>query len=553
MGAVSLLATGGLIADAAANTGAAKSARGGERPQIVTLLILEPRGRTSLRDVPLAGDAAGDVGAPEPEPAPQRAPAGANARDTRRSATATRVAHASGLSVTGALLRLRSNGAITPALYGRYSSEYREAVKAVKRLRGTRFTELDAVLANVEQMAASGALNASRLPAVFLTLDRNRRWWTTGPLLGADQRVSFPGSKLVWQYYPGQGIEIQWLGTFGEANGYYLSGHQDSALRELLEEAIPLAAQRAEGIAWEYLFHFDGGAPPWISGLSQGTAIQVLARAYARFHQPEYLNAAKRALGIFRTPPPTGVRLATKAGAWYVQYTYAPHDLILNGFIQALVGLYDYTKLTGDPLGARLFEAGDSEARVEVPHYDTGGWSRYDQSSESTLSYHELLTEFLVHLCERTEAGPPLAAPPPPTPSPPPSTSSSPRQGSSSTREPIAGDQIYCTTARRFKADLHSPPRISLLTRRLPTGARAGVAVSLSKVATVTLTVSRGGRVVATNTATVEAGNPKLLWNTPSAPGGYTVSLRAVDLAGNSASASGAITLTGPGGGRRAH
>ena len=35
-------------------------------------------------------------------------------------------------------------------------------------------------------------------------------------------RVSFPGSELVWEYYAGQGIEIQWLGTFGEGNGYYL-------------------------------------------------------------------------------------------------------------------------------------------------------------------------------------------------------------------------------------------------------------------------------------------------------------------------------------------
>ena len=45
-----------------------------------------------------------------------------------------------------------------------------------------------------------------------------------------------------------------------------------------------------------------------------------------------------------------------------------------------------------------------------MPHYDTGAWSHYDQFTESTLSYHELLTEFLVHLCERTEAGPPLSA-----------------------------------------------------------------------------------------------------------------------------------------------
>ena len=64
------------------------------------------------------------------------------------------------------------------------------------------------------------------------------------------------------------------------------------------------ATKRAGGIAWEYLFRFDGGAPPWTSGLSQGTALQVLARAWSRFNEPAYLTAAQQALGIFQTAAP---------------------------------------------------------------------------------------------------------------------------------------------------------------------------------------------------------------------------------------------------------
>jgi hypothetical protein len=70
----------------------------------------------------------------------------------------------------------------------------------------------------------------------------------------------------------------------------------------------------------------------------------------------------------------------------------------------------------------------------------------YDQSSESTLPYHELLTEFLEHLCERTRTGPPLG----------------PKNG------PIPGDRIYCTTAESFRADLRHAPLIALLSRRVP-------------------------------------------------------------------------------------
>ncbi|MFI5003562.1 MAG: D-glucuronyl C5-epimerase family protein [Solirubrobacterales bacterium] len=443
-------------------------------------------------------------------------------------------AEARGPTVYGALQSLQRSDALSAEAYGEDSSTYTAALRAVKRLSGTRRAELGSVLANVQQIAAAGELTSSRAPAVFLTLERNLQWWTAKPLLSPDQRVSFPESRLVWEYYPGQGLEIQWLATFGEANGYYLEGHENTQLREVLEEAIPLATQRAGGIAWEYLFHFDGGSPPWTSGLSQGTAIQALSRAYSRLKEPAYLTAAQQALGLFQTPPPAGVRVDTPAGAHYLEYTYAPHERILNGFIQAVTGLYDYAKLTGDPLGLKLFQDGDAEARVEVPHYNTGAWSRYDQSSESNLNYHELLAEFLQNLCQRTGQGPPTPAPPSPTtpaaPSTPPTT-------------PIPGDAIFCTTTQRFTADLHTPPAIALLTRKLPTKTRAGVQLSLSKIATVSLTIRHGARVVWTNSALVEGGRPRLLWVTPSKPGTYSVSIRAVDLAGNSATVSGTIAV----------
>jgi hypothetical protein len=424
------------------------------------------------------------------------------------------------VTVTAALQSLERSGSITEAVYRQYEGVYVTAKTSLRRLSGTRHQELGAVLANVEAMAAKGQLTPSRLPLVFTTVERNRQWWTTQALPGGSQRVSFTGSRLVWEYYPGQGIEIQWLGTFGEANGYYNS-HQTTALREVLSEAIALATHRAGGIAWEYMFQFDGGAPPWTSGLSQGTALQALSRAYSRTHEAEFLDAAKEALGIFKTHPSTGVRVSTSVGAHYLEYTYAPSDRILNGFIQSLVGLYEYAKLTGDPVGQQLFEAGDAEGRAEVPTYDTGAWSLYDQSSESNLNYHELLAEFLEHLCERTSKGKPLT----------------PLAGQ------IAGDEVYCTTAKRFREDEKTPPAIELLTHTVHAKERAGVQMRLSKISTVSMKIELGEKTVWTNTVTVEGGKPRLLWVTPSKTGLYSVELRATDLAGNEEVASGTITV----------
>lgn len=482
-------------------------------------------------------------------------------------------AGASKPTVTSALQGLQRGGQITPAEYAKYAGAYSAASRSLSRLSGTRRAELGAVIANVQAMAASGYFIPSRLPVIFLTLERNRQWWTTEPLVGSGVRVSFPGSKIVWEHYAGQGVEIQWLGTFGAANGFYLSGHENANLRQLLSEVLPLATKRAGGIAWEYMFQFDGGKPPWTSGLSQGTALQVLARAWSRFKEQPLRDAAQQALGVFQTRPSSGVQVKTPAGAEYAEYTYAPTDHILNGFVQAVVGLYDYTQITKDPLGQQLFEAGDAEARAITPRYDTGAWSLYDQYSESNLNYHELLTEFLQHLCERTRKGPPIGtgqapttttpttttttSPPPTTPQPTtPSGGTEPgasagakaaaARPSQSTppATPIPGDEVYCTTAQKFTGYLKTPPVISLLTKTLKGGTRAGVQVSLSKISTVRLTVRQGSRTVWTNSAYVSRGKPKLLWKTPSGGGTFNATVSATDPAGNFATANGTIVVS---------
>jgi len=428
--------------------------------------------------------------------------------------------HGRGATVSAVLAGLLASTQIDAATYHADFAAYVAAKRALSSLTGTRRAELGAALANVQAIAAAGELSASRLGEAFLTLTRNRELWTEQALPAPNQHVSFPGSELVWEYYPGQGVQIQWLATFGEGNGYY-ANHRNTQLRQLLAEAIPLAAQRAGGIAWEYMFQFDGGAPPWTSGLSQGTALQLLARAYSRLHEPAYLLAAQQALHLFQVPPPRGVALATPAGSLYVEYTFNPGDRILNGFIQALVGLYEYTSVTKDPLGEQLFEAGDAEARALVPSYDTGAWSLYDQFSESNLNYHELLTEFLAHLCERTRRGGPLSP------------------GAALTQ-----DTVYCSTAEAFTTDLRTPPALSLLSKTLRGATRAGVKISLSKVALVQLTITQGTRMVRRVAALLEHGDERLLWVTPSRGGTFTATLSATDLAGNVTSAQGTLVVS---------
>ena len=218
-----------------------------------------------------------------------------------------------GPSVRSVLRRLRDAGEIGADEYAERIASYAAALRSRDGLFGTRRRELQSVINTTDFFAAAGRLTASRLPAVFLTLDRNREWWTSGTLLRSGDRISFRGSRLIFQYYPGEGVQLQMLANFGRANGLWEGGY-DESLGALLDELLPLAARRAGGIAWEYYFYFGGGRPPWASAMAQGTAIQALSRAAARLQEPAYLDVARQALPIFSVDAPTGVRVRIRGG-----------------------------------------------------------------------------------------------------------------------------------------------------------------------------------------------------------------------------------------------
>jgi hypothetical protein len=444
---------------------------------------------------------------------------------------------AKGPSVRAELQRLQTAGEIDGPTADAYRKSYSSAKTTLKKLKGFRHVQLKAVLANVDAAAAGGLFTPSRLPAVFLTLQRNRAWWSASPLPFAGQRVTFAPSQIVWQFYPGQGWQIQWLGTFGKANALWMVRTRDSDLRALLDEALGLATQRAGGIAFEYLFHFDGGRPPWVSGLAQGTGLSAFSRGAVRLKDTKYFDAARSALGIFKVPPPTGVLDKTVAGAHYLQYSYARKLHIANGFAQALNGLHDFATLANDDEGRALFRAGEAELRVELPAFDTGAWSLYSKpGAESDLGYHKVLRDFLRGLCDRlTEDEARQAAPAPSSSTTPPSTGGTPAGSVGSA--PAPDPTLYCDTAQRFTTDLTTKPALTISPpTTLRVKAAGTVPFTLSKVSAVTITAVRRGSVVLQRAARFGRGRHKVDLR-PTKAGPLLVRVRAVDLAGNAGAA----------------
>jgi hypothetical protein len=403
-------------------------------------------------------------------------------------------------TIRSVLAQLKRQHQITTSAYRGYSSDLSRALKAVHRLSRFRGNELEAVIENLHGMAVRGSLTASRLPVLFLTLDRNLQYWRSGPALSYGQRVEFAGSELVWEYYPGQGIELQQLGSFGKADWLCSAGvAHGTRCRAALAELVPLAVRRGGGLTWEYYFNFDGGAPPWTSAMSQGTALQTLADAYKQLGDRTYLHVAHHALPVFSRPPSTGVGVKTSLGMRYVEYSFASRreEEVINAFLQTLIGLDDYAQVSGDPVAQRLFDEGDAEARAELPLFNTGAWSLYRPGVEDDLSYHQLVTGFLEQLCSMTK-----------TP-------------------------IYCSTADAFRLDLKTPAKLKLVTTHLKAKRPANLYFTVSKISRVGITITRGGRTVFLTSASFPHGEHHFAIPLLKATGTYAVRLDATDLAGN--------------------
>jgi hypothetical protein len=416
-----------------------------------------------------------------------------------------------------------ARGEISAAERNRYLGSWSAALRTFGALRGQRRTELGYVVGVLRSLAAKNRL-APRLPALFLILDRNREWWSKAGPPAAGARLRFGASRLIFQYFPGEGLQIHPLANFGQVNGYWYAKRNDD-LRSLIDDLLALRVVRGGFVTWEYYFAFGGGKPPWISAMAQGTAMQALARASARLGDPALLEVARRARGAFERSTPVGVRAREGSRVWYPLYSFDPRMNVLNGMLQAVYGIWTYDDYAQDPVGQQLFQDGDRTARAVIGSYDTGAWSLYSRPGnrpgpEASLNYHTLNRDFARNLCKVTHAA------------------------------------EYCAAADNFTRYLKEDPTLDPY-RAVPSPAVAGKGVKfrfrLSKIGRAGIVVkdTSSGRTYLSTSAPFSHGEHYFRWVSPKFKGehSYDFTLYARDLAGNSGSAKGEIRVKPPHGG----
>lgn len=119
---------------------------------------------------------------------------------------------------------------------------------------------------------------------------------------------------------------------------------------------------------------------PCLSAMTQGEVISVLIRAYRLTSEEIFLQVARRATRTFERDIRDGGVSASigENDIFFEEIAVYPAAHILNGYLFALFGLYDYVALTRDPNIDALIQLSLATLHTLIDKFDTGYWSHYD-------------------------------------------------------------------------------------------------------------------------------------------------------------------------------
>ena len=190
------------------------------------------------------------------------------------------------------------------------------------------------------------------------------------------------------------------IAQWGLANyNCFCDTHDEDRWRKTLQAADWLTAnleQNSRGL-WVWNHHFDWEyrdtlKAPWYSGLAQAQGVSLLLRAQAHSNSKDekYQSAADKAFVALTRPIAAGgvlfedvsrdVHTNENNDLWIEEYLVNPLTHILNGFIWALWGVFDFWLARADASAKEIFDRGIETLLHNLARYDTGYWSLYEQS-----------------------------------------------------------------------------------------------------------------------------------------------------------------------------
>ena len=183
---------------------------------------------------------------------------------------------------------------------------------------------------------------------------------------------------MIFQYFPGKGLQLHPLANFGQPNGYWYAHNERGPALAARTTSSTLArrAQRLPHLGVLLRLRRRLAALDLGDGAGDGDAGARAGRQPAR--RSRAARGRERARGRLRATHAARACASPQGrGDWYALYSFAPRLNVLNGMLQAVIGLRTYADYHRRPAAAALFEPGDRTARARIGSYDTGAWSLY--------------------------------------------------------------------------------------------------------------------------------------------------------------------------------
>ena len=193
-------------------------------------------------------------------------------------------------------------------------------------------------------------------------------------------------------------ISLKALGHWDQ----WLMKKDDEDKREFLTLCNWLVEHQHDNGGWDTWKFFEGPHCMNYSAMTQGLALSVLSRGLKLTNDTRFQQTAEKAVNLFMTPVGKGgVTNFEKSGVFLEEFPAEQRNTILNGWIFALFGLYDYNLAFDDHRIKNMFEQSINTMARHLHSYDSGYWSYYDDARKrlTSLFYHNLHISQLEALC----------------------------------------------------------------------------------------------------------------------------------------------------------
>lgn len=187
--------------------------------------------------------------------------------------------------------------------------------------------------------------------------------------------------------------EDKFFYTPGTLAQYALAMHGKNDLPMFVKAAKKLQEVQGKngaltyGYAWRHYAEPRDYAPGWFSGMDQGLALSVYARAYLVTKEKGFIDKGNKVLEFLLRPFPDGPRSdlrdldpSLEHYVFFEEYIADPHVYTLNGYVFTLLGLYDWWKIAGSATAEDYFKRGVTTLEKVLPYFDIGTFSAYDLS-----------------------------------------------------------------------------------------------------------------------------------------------------------------------------